>query len=973
MSFSVDLWNGTDVIKKQVFSVLKKIKTISKVISSYLAIETNYHKSLENLYKENKENIYPENNLDKSYVKILDIFDYENKNRKILCDFVNKIVMVPLNEYLRQPNILLNKCFSDSSFNEESFKRTLGLLKDKQTNYYKDCKELAVLLAQSEMEESSNGNDNKFAKTRNSRVKEKLSKLNLSKQEYIDCINESNKEREKYNKKTEEILNTIEQQYMTMLEKFKYTLVNFAEQRNELLYKLYKKEKNEYENLHTKIDLDEELFYFIQNNATKEFPRRKFEFCPLKYNIINQNIKNKCNKFPENALSKIYKNVKEFFENNKIFKEEISNRVTRRNTEFFNFFSSKKILLKDSKEINNNEEKESKEFIENYINDLFINNFSNNNKSQKNLDNKDENKNINIEEKPQENNQHKDDNNQKENNNIDIKIEKKETDIKNEEKEEKEENNSNNKNQEIINNKQEIGEKKEKCTDNNIIFDDNKSEIKTCIENIDKNEINSNNNCTLDNTTPNENKNEEKTDNEQESKEENKDQKILTYFYQENPNFAKNVEILIKKLSFLRSKGYFNISEKAYNRILSLFFIILNDESKNDYILKNILILSQTFYKKVDNKKIYLQQGMKGKKIFSDPETWHKVINYSMNLSCSSMDLSQTKEDMIEKINKEAAAIVLAYLCDIKQYTDNEDVFNKVKNYYVKVYNLDENMINKEVEKFFVNLNQKENIKNNINLNDLDDENFIKPRYYSISPNILKINDKTITNNEIKDGTNQNINENNIENKEEDNNKNTLNNGINKEIENENKGIINNNIIENKENKSPIINNNINIIKIQAKEVIIVENSNDKINIEQIKAIKKEENDNNIIKVENIKKDENKEIKITNDIIKEENIKEDENKEIKNTNDIKKEENIKEDENKKIKNTNDIIKEDETKEIKITNDLIKEENIKEEENKEIKSTNDIIKEENLKEDKTKEIKTTNNNDIIGNTNELEDK
>ena len=556
--------------------------------------------------------------------------------------------------------------------------------------------------------------------------------------------------------------------------------------------------------------------------------------------------------------------------------------------------------------------------------------------------------------------------------------ENKEIDIKNEEKEEKDEkedNNSNNKNQEIINNKQEIGEKKEKCTDNNIIFDNNKNEIKTSIENIDKNGINSNNNCTLDNTS-NENKSEEITDDKQESKEENKDQKILTYFYQENPNFAKNVEVLIKKLSFLRSKGYFNISEKAYNRILSLFFIILNDESKNDYILKNILILSQTFYKKVDNKKIYLQQGMKGKKIFSDPETWHKVINYSMNLSCSSMDLSQTKEDMIEKINKEAAAIVLAYLCDIKQYTDNENVFNKVKNYYVKVYNLDENMINKEVEKFFVNLEQKENIekiKNNINLNDLDDENFIKQRYYSISSNILKINDTTKTNNEIKDDTNQNILENNIENKVEDNNKNTLNNGINKEIENENKGIINNNIIENNENKSPIINNNINIIKIQAKEVIIVENSNDKINIEKIKTIKKGENDNNIIKVENIKEEENKEIKNTNDIIKEENIKEDENKEIKNTNDI-----IKEDETKEIKITNDLIKEDntkkeETKEIKITNDLIKEENIKEEENKEIKSTNDIIKEENLKEDKTKEIKTTNNNDIIGNTNELEDK
>ena len=902
MSFSVDLWNGTDVIKKQVFSVLKKIKTLSKVISSYLAIEANYIKSLENLYKENKENINPENNLDKSYVKILEIFEYENKNRKIMCEFVNKIIMGPLNEYLRQPNILLNKCFSDNSFNEESFKRTLSLLKDKQTNYYKDCKELAVLLAQNEMEESNGSNDMKFAKARNSRVKDKLNKLNLSKQEYIDCINESNKEREKYNKKTEDILNTIEQQYIIMLEKFKNTLVNFAEQRNELLYKMYNKEKNEYDNLHTKIDLDEELFDFIQNNATKEFPKRKFEFCPLKYNIINQNIKNKCNKFPENAFSKIYKNVKEFFEINKIFKEEISNRKERRNTEFFNFFNTKKLLSKDSKEIKNNEEKESKEFIENYINDLFMNNSSNNDKSKKNEDNKDENKIINNEENLQENSQQKDNDNQQENNNIDIKNENenKEIDIKNEEKEEKEENNSNNKNQDISDNKLEEDEQKEKSSDNNLIINDNKNEIKTNLENIDKNEVNNNNNiCSLDNNTSNENNTEEISDEEKESNKEKDDQKILTYFYQENPNFKKNVEILIKKLSFLRSKGYFHISEKTYNRILSLFFVILNDESKNDYILKNILILSQTFYKKVDNKKIYLQQGMKGKKIFSEPETWHKVINYSMNLSCSSMDLSQTKEDMIEKINKEAAVIVLAYLCDIKQYTDDENVFNKVKNYYVKVYNLDEDMINKEVEKFFISLKQKENvenIKNNINnLNDLDNENFIKQRSYSIPLNKLKINEKIETNNEIKEDINENI----INNKEADNYKDIMNKEANKEIESENKEIINNNnFIETQENKNQIINNNINIIKIEAKEVIIVENSNDKINIEQIKSIKKEENDNDIIKDDNIKMEENKEIKTTNDKIEEENIKEDENKEIKNTIDDDIIDNIKEEEEK---------------------------------------------------------------------------
>ena len=55
MSFSVDLWNGFDAIKSQIFSAQRKLKSIVKIISSYQTIEATYNKSLENLYKEFKE------------------------------------------------------------------------------------------------------------------------------------------------------------------------------------------------------------------------------------------------------------------------------------------------------------------------------------------------------------------------------------------------------------------------------------------------------------------------------------------------------------------------------------------------------------------------------------------------------------------------------------------------------------------------------------------------------------------------------------------------------------------------------------------------------------------------------------------------------------------------------------------------------------------------------------------------------
>ena len=899
MSFSVDLWNGFDIIKTQIFSVQKKIKTISKVLSTYLTIESTYNKNLENLYKEFKEANNSEYLLDESYIKILDIFEYENQNRKIFCSFVTQLIIEPLNEYLRQPNIPLNKYFSDNIFNEESFKRSLNLLKDKQANYWTNCKELSVLLAQNELEDGMN--DKKASRARLLKINDKFNKVNIAKQEYIDYINEANKEREKYNRKTEDILSNLEQIYVTMVETLKNVLTNFASQRNEFLKKMYNKEKNEYETIHVKVDPKEELFNFITNNATKEFPKIKFEFCPMKYSVLNQNIKSKCNKIPESSLPKVYKTVKEFFEENKIFKEENPFRITRRNTDVFGLFTKK--LSRNPIQANKNEQEHNKEFIEKYITDLFIKKPSNN-KPKAEISN--QNQNINIDkqedsEKTKNNNEIKQtdnsEQNQKENINQNNNNNQKENtnNLKNQETEQKNELKPDNNKNEKSNDEQAKEETKKETKTNK----DN-NEIKTNTENIDKKEnINeekqklsksltkeSEEKLKLNTSLKKEsdeklklskslkNESEEQITANKETSQPNENT-IQAFFYSENPNYFQNAEVLIKKLSYLRSKGHFQISDNTYYQILSLFFIILNQESKDYYILKNILILSQTFYKIKENKKIYLQEGLRGIKVFSNPEAWHRVINYSMNLSCSSMDLTQTKEDMIEKINKEAQVMVVAYLCDIKQYTVNDDVFNEVKNYYIKVYDMDEDLVNKEVEKYVDSLKKNESIeqekhikieeknkndddvdndndKNLNNIKELEDDNFIKSRSYSTPINIIQNNITSNIENEIpkiKPDKQMNVQKK----KDINSNNNSQKNQEKTEVTNS----TNNNNNGNTENKNQIINNNINIIKIEAKEVIIVDNSKNNINIEQIKDIKK---DTKVILKENtIKIDDKKE------------------------------------------------------------------------------------------------------------------
>ena len=156
---------------------------------------------------------------------------------------------------------------------------------------------------------------------------------------------------------------------------------------------------------------------------------------------------------------------------------------------------------------------------------------------------------------------------------------------------------------------------------------------------------------------------------------------------------------MIKTLSYIRSKGKFEINEDTYNLLQIVFIKILEQTPKNDYILKNILILAQTFYKKKDNEKIYLQQGIKGSEVLNFSETWHRCINYTFNLANTDKDLTNIpkKADFIKKINKEAFATVVSYLCDMKQFCENDEVFEKVKNFYVTVYNLDEKLVNQSI------------------------------------------------------------------------------------------------------------------------------------------------------------------------------------------------------------------------------------------------------------------------------------
>ena len=170
-----------------------------------------------------------------------------------------------------------------------------------------------------------------------------------------------------------------------------------------------------------------------------------------------------------------------------------------------------------------------------------------------------------------------------------------------------------------------------------------------------------------------------------------------------NDNHLKYIENLFKCLNVKRAKGHFLLNQKSYNNILDIFIFLLSNFPDKDNILKNIIILSQTFYK-IDNteknqNKIFVQNGLKNNSIFCNTETWHRVINCNLASIIYNRDLSLDldKNEINKKLNVLVYNILMSYLCDIKYFTDDENIFNKIKNFYVRIYNLDADKLNKEI------------------------------------------------------------------------------------------------------------------------------------------------------------------------------------------------------------------------------------------------------------------------------------
>lgn len=88
----------------------------------------------------------------------------------------------------------------------------------------------------------------------------------------------------------------------------------------------------------------------------------------------------------------------------------------------------------------------------------------------------------------------------------------------------------------------------------------------------------------------------------------------------------------LKVLNVFRAQGNYQIPEREYE-ILKKIFLIIADKVQNEKDIacaRLLLILSQTFYCKINDKDVYIQHYLKSHEMFLNMEIWEKYLNESI-------------------------------------------------------------------------------------------------------------------------------------------------------------------------------------------------------------------------------------------------------------------------------------------------------------------------------------------------------
>ena len=222
----------------------------------------------------------------------------------------------------------------------------------------------------------------------------------------------------------------------------------------------------------------------------------------------------------------------------------------------------------------------------------------------------------------------------------------------------------------------------------------------------------------------------ENNDNNNNNKDDDKNYSISDDEVKELLELLKNSDnrsIFLKKLNNFRRYGNLEFPTREFYILCNIFNQIAKDV-KQDKKLESqlaIVILSETYYRLENDKKIYILTHIKKNKIFHDKDFWNDFINKSILKEVQRSfknDLKNHKADTGPKkknFEKLVFAQILPIIKTMVEFELEENILNEILNDLVSYYKIDDT--SKQL------LFEMINIKSNANQNEIKD----KCRQYS--------------------------------------------------------------------------------------------------------------------------------------------------------------------------------------------------------------------------------------------------
>ena len=323
MSFSSDLWNGFEIIKKYFIKAFNKLKNFYEIFFSYASLEKNYAVNLEIIYEQFQNTFNSDEILLSPSKTFISNIKVECEYHKLYYNNIFDNILSPLKNIIESKKKSIIKNFCDNIKNSERYEKILHNLISIQENYHNACKELARCLSDINIyklnleTKKKQGSDIHLTNKRD----KSLEKIYRAQIDYLSILTESNIILKDYNDKTENILNNLEIEFTDIGEFIKNCLINYSKSKSQLFHDILEIMNQSKNNFYEKIDVKNEINNFVMNNATKEFKFHKFEYIPFKINNINKNfLFSDIKENPKNPINKekVIELVKKYFIDNKI-------------------------------------------------------------------------------------------------------------------------------------------------------------------------------------------------------------------------------------------------------------------------------------------------------------------------------------------------------------------------------------------------------------------------------------------------------------------------------------------------------------------------------------------------------------------------------------------------------------------------------------------------------------------------------